>query len=50
MTEQELFKRLCEAILAWDEMDEQFLADNPTFLLNDIEEFAKMVKEIENTW
>jgi hypothetical protein len=50
MTDPELYKRLCEAILAWDDMDEQFLADNPTFLLNDIEEFAKQIRASENTW
>lgn len=43
----ELFSKLCEAFLIWDDMDPEFLADNGTFLLTEIENYAKMIREYQ---
>lgn len=46
--EIELFKKMKDAFLQWDSMDEEFFFDNPGYMVDEVESFAKQVKAIDD--
>ncbi len=49
-TKDEMFKRLCNAVLYWDKIDQQFFADNPTYFVTDIKNFANQIREYQTEY